>query len=486
MVNSHAPRARGIEVSQTGPETAKVTRNGAFIGSAFAQPDGKWLVESETGAFMEGVFGTLEDVRGYVEVSLGGDDVPSDTPEGESQEEPTNLGPAKAPRKTAAQQSKDRALAAKDAEKRKREADRAKAKAEKEKAAAKAKADREKAAAKAKAEKEKAAAEAKAKKEAEKEKAAEERARAKDAAKAAKFSTEGLVPTKARGKIRLITLPLTSIEGIDEGVPATEDMVKSVGQYGIIQPPTVRQIGEDRYRVVVGRRRLQAARANGMERVESILETRDETTINDNMLILVENLDRAENVIVQHRAVMAELENGHTIEQIAAATNRSKREIAALRDLGRLHPALMQAAEDGQMTAWSAEHASRQPMGIQETLVAKLHENDRVTADDVKDAKKLRQKGSLDGLAQAMAGALPGEEQAESGPKAAYPKRREDRTHYAHHHAALALEAVESLDPRDGDLYDAVTLLREVLGRLNPQQEVPAPVAMEEGDEPPF
>jgi ParB family chromosome partitioning protein len=69
-----------------------------------------------------------------------------------------------------------------------------------------------------------------------------------------------------------------------------EELAVSIESYGILQPLSVRKIGETSFELVAGERRLRAAKLLGMEKVPSIIvEIVDKDSA---MLALIENIQR--------------------------------------------------------------------------------------------------------------------------------------------------------------------------------------------------
>jgi len=68
------------------------------------------------------------------------------------------------------------------------------------------------------------------------------------------------------------------------------DLVASIKEKGVIQPISVRKIGDDKYELIAGERRLRATREAGLERIPAILkDVKDEDMLE---LALIENIQR--------------------------------------------------------------------------------------------------------------------------------------------------------------------------------------------------
>jgi len=73
-------------------------------------------------------------------------------------------------------------------------------------------------------------------------------------------------------------------------VQALEELAASIRQVGIVQPLTVREIGDNRYQLIAGERRLRAARMAGLTHVPAYIRTADDTAMLE--MALVENIQR--------------------------------------------------------------------------------------------------------------------------------------------------------------------------------------------------
>ena len=71
---------------------------------------------------------------------------------------------------------------------------------------------------------------------------------------------------------------------------ALEELAASIRQVGIVQPLTVREIGDGRYQLIAGERRLRAARIAGLTHVPAYIRTADDTAMLE--MALVENIQR--------------------------------------------------------------------------------------------------------------------------------------------------------------------------------------------------
>jgi ParB family chromosome partitioning protein len=69
-----------------------------------------------------------------------------------------------------------------------------------------------------------------------------------------------------------------------------EELAASIRKLGIVQPLTVREVGNSRYQLIAGERRLRAARLAGLTHVPAYVRTADDQAMLE--LALVENIQR--------------------------------------------------------------------------------------------------------------------------------------------------------------------------------------------------
>jgi len=68
------------------------------------------------------------------------------------------------------------------------------------------------------------------------------------------------------------------------------ELASSIREIGIIQPLTLRKIGDDRYQIIAGERRFRAAKLAGLEKVPAYVRIADDDTMLE--MALVENIQR--------------------------------------------------------------------------------------------------------------------------------------------------------------------------------------------------
>ncbi len=123
-----------------------------------------------------------------------------------------------------------------------------------------------------------------------------------------------------------------------------KSLADSISVYGILQPLTVRQAGEERrYELIAGERRLRAAKMLGLPTVPCIIVNADEKKSAE--MAIIENLQRQDlNMFEEAKAINALSEKfGMTQEKIAARLSVSQSYIANKLRLLKFSPEMMNA-----------------------------------------------------------------------------------------------------------------------------------------------
>ncbi|WP_199551144.1 ParB/RepB/Spo0J family partition protein [Streptomyces sp. N35] len=135
---------------------------------------------------------------------------------------------------------------------------------------------------------------------------------------------------------------------------ALAELVTSIKEVGLLQPVVVRQLGPERYELIMGERRWRASREAGLERIPAIVrETEDEKLLLD---ALLENLHRAQlNPIEEANAYEQLLKDFNcTHDQLADRIGRSRPQVSNTLRLLRLSPAVQKRVAAGVLSAGHA------------------------------------------------------------------------------------------------------------------------------------
>lgn len=140
---------------------------------------------------------------------------------------------------------------------------------------------------------------------------------------------------------------------------ALNELIVSIREFGVLQPIVVRPRpgageGEPQHELIMGERRLRAAKAAGLDRIPAIVkETADDAMLRD---ALLENIHRAQlNPLEEASAYKQLLEDfGITQEQLAERIGRSRPQITNTIRLLRLPQAIQSKVAAGVLSAGHA------------------------------------------------------------------------------------------------------------------------------------
>lgn len=166
------------------------------------------------------------------------------------------------------------------------------------------------------------------------------------------------------------------------------DLTASIEAVGVLQPIIVRPSGE-RYQLVMGERRVRAARSAGLERIPAIVRT----TEDDQMLrdALLENVHREDLNPLEEAAAYEQLllDFGITQEELAARLGRSRPVIANAMRLLRLPGSVQRRIAARTLSAGHARAVASLEDPVQQERLA-----DRIVAEGltVRMAEELAQR----------------------------------------------------------------------------------------------
>jgi len=128
---------------------------------------------------------------------------------------------------------------------------------------------------------------------------------------------------------------------------ALEELAASIREHGLIQPLVVTRQGPERYQLIAGERRWQAARLAGLDSVPVIIKEATPQQILE--MALVENIQRADLNPLEEAAAYRQLvdEFGLTQEQVAARVGKSRVAVTNTLRLLKLPSQVQQALADG-------------------------------------------------------------------------------------------------------------------------------------------
>ena len=135
---------------------------------------------------------------------------------------------------------------------------------------------------------------------------------------------------------------------------AIEDLARSIREQGVLQPILLRAVGDQRYELIAGERRLRATRLAGLARIPALVkEANDSESL---VLAIVENVLRADlSALEEARAYQALMDEfALTQDEVARRVGKSRPAIANTLRLLQLPADTQRELEDGRITAGHA------------------------------------------------------------------------------------------------------------------------------------
>jgi ParB family chromosome partitioning protein len=194
---------------------------------------------------------------------------------------------------------------------------------------------------------------------------------------------------------------------------ALNELIASIKEIGILQPPVVRKVAEGRYEIIMGERRFRAAKAAGLKTIPVIIrQTPDNELLRE---ALIENIHRSQLNPLEEAAAYAGLltDFGCTHDELATKLGRSRPLISNMLRLLNLPPTVQRKVAAGVI---SAGHA-RALLGLSddkeieklanrivaEGLSVRATEEIVATAGPAKKSGKTKAKVGISGTALASA-----------------------------------------------------------------------------------
>lgn len=131
---------------------------------------------------------------------------------------------------------------------------------------------------------------------------------------------------------------------------ALEELAESIRVQGIIQPVTVRKLGNNRYQLISGERRLQASRIAGLERIPAYIRLANDQQMLE--LALIENIQRenlnAMEIALSYQRLISECDLKQ--EQLGERVGKNRSTVNNYLRLLKLPPDIQAALRDNRIT----------------------------------------------------------------------------------------------------------------------------------------
>lgn len=154
---------------------------------------------------------------------------------------------------------------------------------------------------------------------------------------------------------------------------AIAELAHSIKEFGLLQPIVVREVGPERFQLVMGERRLRAAQRAGLTWLPAIVRhTEDDALLRD---ALLENIHRVQLNPLEEAAAYEQLlaEFGVTHDQLADRLGRSRPVVSNMIRLLRLPVAVQRRVAAGVLSAGHARALlGLEDQGRQEELATRI------------------------------------------------------------------------------------------------------------------
>ncbi len=183
---------------------------------------------------------------------------------------------------------------------------------------------------------------------------------------------EGVPAVSGQNSTTTARIPLDQIEvnpkqpRRDFDATALRELSESIKLHDIIQPVTVIKVGQNKYQLISGERRLRAAAMAGLEDIPAYVRTADSQGMLE--MALLENLQRenlnAIEIALSYRQLMDEC--GLTQEMVSERMKKERSTVANYLRLLKLPPDIQKAVRDGLLSMGHAraiiglEHVDQQ------------------------------------------------------------------------------------------------------------------------------
>lgn len=188
--------------------------------------------------------------------------------------------------------------------------------------------------------------------------------------------------TKVAGSVS--TIPISSIE-INPFQPRThfeqqalEELSASIKSLGVIQPITVRKMGNDKYQIISGERRFRASQLAGLKEVPAFIRIANDQSMLE--MALVENIQREDldaiEIAISYQRLVEEVKL--TQEELSERVGKQRSTVANYLRLLKLPPEIQLAIRDKKISMGHArsliniEDPAKQKEAFQQILDKEL------------------------------------------------------------------------------------------------------------------
>lgn len=181
-------------------------------------------------------------------------------------------------------------------------------------------------------------------------------------------------------------------------------LAQSIAEFGILQPIRVRRVSDDdgeRYRIVSGQRRYEAAKLAGLDTVPTLIEEVEESSGNRLLRQVTENFQRKALTATELAlAISSLLQGGATRDEVEQKLGVPTSQVTILLSLLKLSEPVKVAFAQGQIESPRAAYdLNRLPPSVQTQVIAQAENSGRVIGQ--RDVRAARAETTLGAAASA-------------------------------------------------------------------------------------
>lgn len=157
-------------------------------------------------------------------------------------------------------------------------------------------------------------------------------------------------------KVGNVMVPLSSIEvnpfqpRADFDKEQLEELAESIKAHGVIQPITVRALGDNRFQLIAGERRLRASKMAGMKEVPVFIRKADDQEMLE--IALIENIQREDlnaiEIAINYKRLIDECDL--TQEEMGARLGKNRSTVTNYLRLLKLPPDIQKAIKERELS----------------------------------------------------------------------------------------------------------------------------------------
>lgn len=136
----------------------------------------------------------------------------------------------------------------------------------------------------------------------------------------------------------------------DFELQALQELSESIKEHGILQPIVVREIAEEKFEIIAGERRFQAARLIELQELPVIIK--ELSDVQALQLAIIENIQRKDLNIIEesesYQRLIAEFD--YTQEALAKILSKNRSHVANILRINKLEPEVKELLKTGQIS----------------------------------------------------------------------------------------------------------------------------------------